>query len=144
MKLPLIIACLIIAAATSAQESRSTTKSISDDGDKLSVKYEVRGSGKSINYSNEFEVKGWTKQQKDQLVSRIIDSLENNSAKTRDRLSTHIDDDGVKMKVVINGRRNGNDISFNKTYDVKGMNQEQKKAIVEELIKSLGLSSKQQ
>ena len=143
MKLPLIIACLLIAAAASAQETRSTTKSICDDGDKLSIKYEVKGSNKSINYSNSFEVKGWSKGQKDQLVSRIIDSLENNGGKSQDYLSKKIDDDGVKMKVVIDGRRNGNVISYNKTYDVKGMTQEQKDAIIDELVKSLGLSSKQ-
>ena len=144
MKLPLIIACLFIAAATSAQESRSTTKSICDDGDKLTIKYEVKGSNKSINYSNAFEVKGWSKGQKDQLVSRIIDSLENNGGKTKDYLSKKIDDDGVKMKVTIEGRRNGNDIIYNKTYDVKGMNQEQKNAIIDEAVKGLGLAPKQQ
>jgi hypothetical protein len=48
------------------------------------------------------------------------------------------------MKVTIEGRRNGNDIIYNKTYDVKGMNQEQKNAIIDEAVKGLGLAPKQQ
>jgi predicted GIY-YIG superfamily endonuclease len=110
----------------------------------LKLKYEVTGSAKSIHYSNEFEVKGWSKEQKDQLVTKIIDSLENNAGKTRDYLHKKIEDDGTKMKVTIEGRRDSNVISYNKSFDVKGMTQEQKNAIVDELVKSLGLSPKQQ
>ena len=143
MKLLIIVTCLFITATAAAQGSRTVTKSIHDDSNMLKLKYQVTGT-KSIDYSNEFEVKGWSKEQKEQLINRVIDSLENNTSKARDYLSQHIDDDGIKMKVNINGRRNGNVITFNKTYDVKGMTQEQKKAIIEELLKGLGLSSKQQ
>ena len=144
MKLPLIIACLFITALCSAQEGRSTSRHISDDGNTLRLKYQVTGS-KSIDYSNEFEVKGWSKEQKHQLVSRIIDSLESNPGKApeRDYVNKRIDDDGIKMKVAIEGKRNGNVVSFNKSFDVKGLNQEQKNALVDELVKSLGLSPKQ-
>ena len=128
-----------------AQGSRSVSKTVSDNGDSLKLKYEVICADKSINYSNQFYVKGWSKDQKDQLVTRIIDSLENNPATAPDteNVTRHISDDGQTMKVEIEATKNGNKISYNKSFNVKGLSKQQKKEIVNDVLKSLGLTTRQ-
>jgi len=141
MKLLFILGCLLMTVTAMAQKPRSTTKSISDDGVTLKLKYEVPD--KSINYANEFDVKGWSKDQKERLVNRIIDSLNNNGGSSTQYVNRHIHDDGKTMTVTIDANKNGQQISFNKSYDVKGLTKQQKDAIIEDLLKGLGLSSKQ-
>ncbi len=142
MKLLFIALFLGLTLTVASQETRSTTKNISDDGKTLKFKYEVKAEGKNIRYYNEFEIAGWTKVQKDQLVSRIIDSLENNTQSQGDYMHKRIDDTGENLTITIDGRKKGKTITYNKSFDVKGMTKAQKDAILEDVLKYLGLKEK--
>ena len=142
MKFPVLFALAIFHLSAAAQDPRSVTKSISDDGTVLHLKYEVTGHNKNIRYSNQFDVSGWTRQQKDQLVKRVIDSLESNGSTKGDYLHKKIDDNGSTMQVWIEGRKKDQVISYNKSYDVKGKTEAEKNAIIDELLRGLGLSDK--
>ena len=117
-------------------------KSISDDGNLLHLRYEVTSNHKNISYSRQFEVSGWSKEEKDKLVSRIIDSLEGARPKKADYLNKRIEDNGSTMQVWIEGRHKDNVISYNKSYDVKGKTEAEKSRIIENLLISLGLVDK--
>ena len=142
---------LLLSAASlvsGAQNARSVTKSVSDDGKTLQFRYEVVGNDKQISYSNQFDVSGWSKQQKDQLISRLIDSMEaapstpSANSKKGDYLHKRIEDNGTTMKVWIEGKRKSNEITYNNSYDVKGKTETEKTAIIEDLLRSLGLIDK--
>ena len=148
MKYFLVLLLIAAGLVAEAQSSRSVTKSISDDGKTLQFRYEVVGNDKHINYSNQFDISGWSKLQKDQLIARLIDSLEKApstspaTAKKGDYLHKRIEDNGTTMKVWIEGKRKSNEITYNNSYDVKGKTEAEKTAIIEDLLRSLGLTDK--
>jgi hypothetical protein len=68
--------------------------------------------------------------------------LENKSGEDSNYIHKRIDDNGKTMNVSIDGRIKGKTISFNKDFNVKGMTEAQKNAIVEDVMRSLGLDEK--
>jgi hypothetical protein len=134
--IPVLLLCSL---NLSAQTSRSTSKSITNDGNTLKLKYEVTGTGKNISYNSEFEVGGWSKEQKELLVKHIVDSLENTAGDANVFMNRKVSDDGENMTVSVEGTKNGKPFSYNKAFNVKGMSQKQKHAAVEEFMKSVGL-----
>lgn len=144
MKILLILVLVTFQISAAAQHSKSTTKSISDDGKTLKLRYEIVGSGQSVQYSNEFEVTGWSKLQKEQLVTHIIDSLTQSGSSRGDYLHKKINDNGKIMTVLIEGRRKGTEITYTKSFDVAGKTEAEKKVILEEVLKSLGLNQTNQ
>jgi predicted GIY-YIG superfamily endonuclease len=123
----------------SAQHSRSTTKTITNEGNTLKLKYEVTGKGKNISYSNEFDVPGWSKEQKEKLVKHIVDSLENSAGIQKDYLHQRIDDNGETMNINIDANRKGQVITYHKSFNVKGKTQAEKNAMVDDIMRGLGL-----
>ncbi|MDT3401661.1 hypothetical protein [Mucilaginibacter terrae] len=65
--------CLTAMAQKSSKESLS--ESVHDDGKTMSVKISGDVNGRSVNYSNKFNVKGMSTAEKDALTKRITDSL---------------------------------------------------------------------
>src|SRR5690349_24936962 len=121
MKTILILLGILCALQVRAQTSKSTTKSVNDDGKTLHIIYEVSGDGASVRYSRSFDVNGWSQKQKDDLVNHITDSLGNKSGDDSNYLHKRIDDNGETMNVSVEGRVKGKTISFNKDFQVKGM-----------------------
>lgn len=142
MKYAALLVLLVFSLCASAQNSKSVSKSVSDDGKTLKLKYEVIGSGKNISYSKEYDVNGWSKVQKDQLVARVIDSLENSGGSQNDYVTKRIDDNGQTMTVFIEAKNKDRHIKYDKSFDVKGKSPAEKKAMIEELMKSLGITEK--
>jgi len=68
--------------------------------------------------------------------------LENRSGDDSNFMHKRIDDNGETMNVSVDGRIKGKTISFNKDFNVKGMTEEQKNAVVEDVMRSLGLDEK--
>lgn len=66
-------ACITVMAQKSSKSSLSET--IQDDGKTLSVKITGDVNGRTVNYSNKFNVKGMSSAEKDALTKRITDSL---------------------------------------------------------------------
>jgi hypothetical protein len=143
MKLVFVQLLFLLSLNVLGQNSRSVAKTVSDNGKTLKLKYEVIGSGKEINYINEFDITGWSKQQKEILVSRIIDSLENYSNTENDYLHKWIDDNGGTLTIAITARKKGTTTNYNKSFNVKGMNQSQKNALIDSTLQSLGLNKNQ-
>jgi hypothetical protein len=50
-----------------------------------------------------------------------------------------ISDDGTTMTISVIAKTQAKNISYNKSFDVKGMSQSKKDAIVEDVMKQLGL-----
>jgi hypothetical protein len=142
MKYIFILLIILCALQARAQTSKSTQKSINDDGKTLQLKYEVLSEGASVRNSRSFDVQGWSEKQKDDLVKHITDSLENKSGNDSNYLHKRIDDNGETMNVSVEGRLKGKTISFNKDFQVKGMTEAQKSTIVENVMTSLGVAEK--
>jgi hypothetical protein len=73
------------------------------------------------------------------LVDHIVDSLENNPGVSRDYMRQQITDNGTTLIISVEAIKQGKNISYNKSFDVKGMSQSKKDAIVEDVMKQLGL-----
>ena len=131
------ITCITVVA----QKSSSITKSISDDGKKMSIKYEAITGDKHISYKNVFDVREMNQAQKDALIDRIIDSLEN-SKPNRTTVTTRINDDERTLSLSIEAITPGKTVSYNKDFDVRGMSQKDKDALVRGIVDSLGLGKK--
>ena len=134
---------LSICLAGAAQNSSSVTKSIHDDGKTLKLKYEAITNGRVINYENEFAVSGWSKQQKDDLINTVIDSLQSAKPGQRNYINKQIDDNGETLTVSIDALQNGRKVSYKNSFNVKGKDQKQKEAIIKEVMTSLNLSEEE-
>lgn len=78
MKTNFLTICLLaMSIAAMAQQSRTsnTRMSINDDDKTMSIQVNGSVNGREINYNRRFRVVGMTKQQKDALKNRVLDSL---------------------------------------------------------------------
>jgi hypothetical protein len=70
----MMLAGILLTAEAQNKNSR-VSRSVDDDGKTMKVKFEVQSDSSSLGYSREFNVSGMSKQQKDEIVNRIVDSL---------------------------------------------------------------------
>lgn len=70
--LTLLLAC--IGSAAFAQRSY-LHKEIEDDGKRLHIRVDAEGEGRNVHYKRSFDVRRMDKEEKDRLVSQIMDSL---------------------------------------------------------------------
>jgi hypothetical protein len=142
MKYTITALLLFITTASSAQNVEMT-KGIHDDGKTLRLKYKATVGNKFIDYENTFDVTGWTKQQKDLRVNNIIDSLHNAASNTKKATSDYskvkIDDNGSQMTISVDYKSGDQNINYINTYDVKGKTQKEKDAILNDVLKGLGV-----
>ncbi|WP_247233095.1 hypothetical protein [Telluribacter sp. SYSU D00476] len=59
---------------------------VHDDGKRLKIKVDIEEKGRSIHYSNTFNVSGMSKEEKEDLVARTLESVK--GRKTQEELST--------------------------------------------------------
>lgn len=78
-KISLFLLLATLATSVMAQEKKeysSISKSISDDGKTLDIKVSYKPKGeKTQHYENSFDIRNLTKNDKEALVNRIMDSL---------------------------------------------------------------------
>jgi hypothetical protein len=141
MKYLITVALLSISLVSSAQ-TINMSRGVNDDGKNLKLTYKANIDGKYIEYENTFDVKGWSKQQKDLHVKKIIDSLNSSPAtpfKTPAYSDINMNDDGSRLILSVDYRSSGQNIKYTKSYDVKGKSQQEKDALVKKVLEGLGV-----
>lgn len=145
----------------SAQTKKSDVKqSVSDDGKTMHITVKSNQNGKAINYERTFMVKDMNRQQKDALLKHVNDSLgikvppappaphlpastsalaKNSSSRSQTETKT-VKDDGKTLRIVVNSTKGGKEVSYDKTFPVKGMSKQQKEVMVKKITDSLGVS----
>lgn len=63
------------------------------------------------------------------------------AAKAQRNISRNIDDDGKTMVVEIRGTNGGTSFAYKRTFDVTGISKEEKKALVNRIVDSLGIAA---
>jgi len=118
---------------------------IHDNGKTLNLKYKSGSGDNQVNFDNTYDVSGLSKQQKDLLIRRVIDSvsLHGTPAKTDTKSpayqSIKIDDDGNNLTLSVDYRSAGQSIKFTDTYNVKGKTKEEKDEMVKKVLDGLGI-----
>lgn len=133
---------LIIFCVSASAQTRNMTRGVNDDGKTLKLTYKMTQDDKYVDYENSFDVQGLSKSQKDALVTRIIDSLNNTPAHQKKSAGTRnvkINDDGNHLTLTVEYRSNDQHINYTNTYDVKGKSKEEKDALVKKVLDGLGV-----
>lgn len=139
----MIVSFLLIICSVAAAQTRNINRGVHDDGKTLRLTYNLTENDKYVDYENSFDVQGWTKAQKDVLVNRIIDSL-NNVPSTQNKKgpgnkTIKINDNGNQLTLMVDYRSSSQNITYTNTYDVKGKSQEEKDALVKKVLDGLGV-----
>lgn len=66
---------LLAMSFTAVAQQYSFHQEIDDDGKRLRIKIDIEEHGRSVHYSNTFNVSGMSKQEREELVSRTLDSV---------------------------------------------------------------------
>lgn len=64
-----------IFSAFTENKNASVMKSVRDDDKTLTIRIRYMSDSKNLNYENSFNVEGWSKAQKNELVRRVSGSL---------------------------------------------------------------------
>jgi hypothetical protein len=75
MKCIITLIFTILCLAGTAQKNNQVTKSTDDNSKRLKLSLKVKNDSTSVDFERAFDVTGMTKNQKDELVNHIIDSL---------------------------------------------------------------------
>jgi hypothetical protein len=89
--------CLGVGMSAQAQVKETILKSVHDDGKTMQLKLTVALPDTKINYDQKFNVQQLSKDQKDELVNRIIDSLGANKYFTKETKYTSAKDKEKEM-----------------------------------------------
>jgi hypothetical protein len=75
MKLVTTLLLLLVGLTAFAQRS-TYHQNITDDGKKLVIRIDQHKNGKEFHYSNSYDVRGMTDEERSALVSRVLDSVQ--------------------------------------------------------------------
>ncbi len=138
--LAILLLLNIICISANAQNSSSLSKTINDDDKTLTLIYKVDSDARHINYENSFDVRGLTKTEKNALVDRIIDSLNNTASNTKRTVTKDsiikINDNGQKLTVTVDAVSKDRTIHTSRTFDVKGKTKEEKDKMIKKALES--------
>ncbi len=135
MKNLLLILLLIFSATVFAQTG--FTKSITDDGKTLHIKINCDADSKKIHYHQQLSVDGLNKDQKDEMVSNIVDSLLLAVPQLQADISKKIKDNSVIMDLEITIETKKLHVHYEEQFDIKGKTQIQKDSLINRITDSL-------
>ncbi|MBS7563362.1 hypothetical protein KHS38_03010 [Mucilaginibacter sp. Bleaf8] len=153
----LLLGCLYTAAAQK-RVHQELHKSIHDDGVTLRIDIHGTSGDKAVSYNKSFDVKGWSKTDKDALVKRITDSLgvadapkppapptpptpiSSSTTGNHDDYHSSINDNGKTLHLSFSGSKQGKAFNYDRTWNVQGMSSQKKNALIKHITDSLGIS----
>jgi hypothetical protein len=159
---------LLFVGLTAVAQRSSYHQNIDDDGKKLVIRIDQHKNGKEFHYSNTFDVRGMSDEEKSALVRRVLDSV-NFEEKAPDRraesavwveatapkaevataasaapFTKAIEEDtkAGRIKVIYQYMRDGEERNYERTINRKGRTAEEIQQLIEETEECLGLTVK--
>ncbi|HEV7347730.1 hypothetical protein [Telluribacter sp.] len=71
---------LMAISLTAVAQQYSFHEEVHDDGKRLKIKVDIEEKGRSVHYANTFNVSGMSKEEKEELVSRTLESVKGRKA----------------------------------------------------------------
>ena len=135
MKNLFIIFLLVFSMRVFGQTGLS--KNISDDGKNLHIKINCDADSKKIHYHQQLSVDGLNKDQKDELVSNIVDSLLLTVPQQQADISKKIKDNSSIMDLQITIETKKLHVHYDEQFNVRDKTQIQKDSLINHVTDSL-------